>query len=325
MLAGRRASRSPPPLPSVVFFAPRHHSRTSAVVTGCGEGSRDAQRLVSPPRVLGVALCGDEPLQHVQPSTWPTVRVKEAAVNAGVQPNALWWLWSLWCGHDVTALSLSISLRRCTEFGWQNVWESDSRHPRAVENQHLLAVESWALTSSRTECEKWRKMHRKSPQNHLNLSRECSEDIHCHDGQLDVAAERKNVDSKQFLHCLDHPRHLSLQTTGASTTIQELRCGISTVCSTTCTHRDLPLRHNRDVDDHVDKLQLRHQTFSALSGPSTRSLHITGTSRTLSKQCTCGKTTDCTVCMPKTAGTCRCRSTGRRPHTAQIALCTTGS
>ena len=36
----------------LLLLTPRHHSRTSAVVTGRCEGSRDAQLLVSPPRAL---------------------------------------------------------------------------------------------------------------------------------------------------------------------------------------------------------------------------------------------------------------------------------
>ena len=43
-----------------------------------------------------------------------------------------------------TAMSLSLLLHRCTEFGWQKTWERDSRHPRhprALDNQQLLAVE----------------------------------------------------------------------------------------------------------------------------------------------------------------------------------------
>ena len=37
---------------SLLLLTPRHHSRTSAVVTGRREGSCDAQLLVSPPRAL---------------------------------------------------------------------------------------------------------------------------------------------------------------------------------------------------------------------------------------------------------------------------------
>ena len=36
----------------LLLLTPRHHSRTSAVVTGCCEGSCDAQLTVSPPRPL---------------------------------------------------------------------------------------------------------------------------------------------------------------------------------------------------------------------------------------------------------------------------------
>ena len=38
----------------LLLVTPRHHSRTSAVVTGRGEGSCDAQLLVSPPRALAL-------------------------------------------------------------------------------------------------------------------------------------------------------------------------------------------------------------------------------------------------------------------------------
>ena len=43
-------------------------------------------------------------------------------------------------------MCLSITLHGCTEFGWQNTWESDSwrpRHFRALDNQHLLANEDY--------------------------------------------------------------------------------------------------------------------------------------------------------------------------------------
>ena len=45
-------------------------------------------------------------------------------------------------------MCLSINPSRCTELGWQNTWESDSqrpRHPRALDNQQLLAIEGYTL------------------------------------------------------------------------------------------------------------------------------------------------------------------------------------
>ena len=56
----------------------------------CGDGPWRRQLRRSPPRVtttsVGATLCGNEPLQHVQPSTWPIVGVRKAAVDTGVQP-----------------------------------------------------------------------------------------------------------------------------------------------------------------------------------------------------------------------------------------------
>ena len=66
----------------------------------------------------------------------------------------LWWLcwlcwlrW-LWFRRDVGEMCLSISLHACIEFGWQNTSESDSRgrrHPRALDDQQLLAIEGSSL------------------------------------------------------------------------------------------------------------------------------------------------------------------------------------
>ena len=80
-----------------------------------------------------------------------------------------------------------------------------------------------------------RKMAQNAPkipsQNHLNLSRKCCEEPQLSrrtPGRRCGAQERQPLPNS-FLHCLDNPRQLSLQTMGAPTTIPELRCGTSTV------------------------------------------------------------------------------------------------
>ena len=49
-----------------------------------------------------------------------------------------------WCGRCALRACLSIPVRACTEFGWQNAWELDSRRPRhlrALDDKELIIIE----------------------------------------------------------------------------------------------------------------------------------------------------------------------------------------
>ena len=87
----------------LLLLTPRHHSRTSAVVTGCCEGSCDAQLLVSPQRALASlpsrTRCARQ-LRRVQPSTqklpaWVCTKngLLTTQGNACLCRNAWWWWW----------------------------------------------------------------------------------------------------------------------------------------------------------------------------------------------------------------------------------------
>ena len=75
-----------------------------------GQLRRSAARVAS--TSAGVAPCGVEPLQHVQPLTWLTVRFSVRLTHKGRHTNRhAWW----WCGRGVTRRCLAIGAHACNE------------------------------------------------------------------------------------------------------------------------------------------------------------------------------------------------------------------
>ena len=134
----------------LLLLAPLHHfllRRSSTVVEGWCEGHSDRLLLVTP--------------LSTQSSLTPPCSGSRCAINSRQ------WRQQLNVTQNKCKLSetpvvvvmvvvvviltqlemttcLSMSHSGCTLFGWQNTWESDSRrprHPRALDNQQLLANE----------------------------------------------------------------------------------------------------------------------------------------------------------------------------------------
>ena len=114
----------------------------------------------------------------------------------------------------------SLPLHGCTQFGWQNTWESDSwrpRHPKPSTTNSCWPsrAEKWALTSNRTECEKGSKNagENPTPQIVMTLSMNEAEEprLSNRDSRNPDAArsQQRRSPPNSFLHCLDHPQHLS--------------------------------------------------------------------------------------------------------------------
>ena len=125
----------------LLLLAPRHHHRAGTLVTGRGEGSRDAQRLVSPPRALaplssaaGIVTCRRAASRAAISNEKPPARARKTGATemnrSPLNKTGTWWWWWLgveegwwWVFSCIDERgSLCLPRRKLHLIQWPNAW-----------------------------------------------------------------------------------------------------------------------------------------------------------------------------------------------------------